>query len=343
MDKYKNKGLTGLCNLGNTCYINSALQAISNTYELNDIMDHKNIEKNLNNNSSAILFKEWNELRKLIWSQNCTIAPKGFLQAIQRVAKDKKQELFCGYEQNDLSEFLVFLLGCFHDGLKREVEIILKGEVKNLKDKIAKKCLESYKRLQEKEYSEIIDLFYGIQTNLIYKKGTDYKVIDEKSLLSVAAESFFIINLPVPIKRNITLYDCFDLFTETETLDDDNKWYNEKTKKKEDVHKKTLFWKLPRVLIIDLKRYSVSNKRQNYIDIPEFLDLSKYVIGYKSNENNYKLYAVCNHSGVSQGGHYTVNIKNANGKWYNYNDNNVNEIKSNIITPKAYCLFYRKL
>ena len=45
------------------------------------------------------------------------------------------------------------------------------------------------------------------------------------------------------------------------------------------------------------------------------------------------------------GGHYTAAAKNANGKWYLFNDTQVTEItdlERTIITPKAYCLFYRK-
>ena len=346
IEKYENKGLTGLVNLGNTCFLNSALQAISHSYELNELLDNSNIFNYMNkSSSSSVLLNEWNELRKLMWSQNCTISPKGFVKAVQRVAKEKGQDIFTGYEQNDLSEFIIFILGSFHDSLKREVDIVLKGEIKTFKDKIAVKCLESYKRLQEKEYSEIIDLFYGIQATLLYNKDVEYKDLDEKTVLSVAAESFFIINLPIPAKKkNINIYDCFDTFTEAELLDGENMWYNDKTKQKQAINKKTCFWKLPKLLIIDIKRYDMNNsKKQNNIDIPHIIELSKYVIGYKSGDNTYELYGVCNHSGVTHGGHYTANIKNANGKWYNYNDTSVNEIRPElVITAKAYCLFFRK-
>jgi len=37
-DKYSNRGLTGLANVGNTCYLNSCMQVLSHTYELNDFL-----------------------------------------------------------------------------------------------------------------------------------------------------------------------------------------------------------------------------------------------------------------------------------------------------------------
>ena len=39
--------------------------------------------------------------------------------------------------------------------------------------------------------------------------------------------------------------------------------------------------------------------------------------------------ATGNHMGNAQGGHYTANIKNSNGKWYNFNDTNITEIQEN--------------
>ncbi len=68
------------------------------------------------------------------------------------------------------------------------------------------------------------------------------------------------------------------------------------------------------------------------------------MIGYDSEKCIYDLYGICNHSGSVLGGHYTSFVKNANGKWYHFNDTIVTEVTNleNLITTKAYCFFYRK-
>jgi hypothetical protein len=153
-------------------------------------------------------------------------------------------------------------------------------------------------------------------------------------------------NLPIPKTKKLpSLYDCFDLYVEGEVLEGESSWYNEETKEKQDVIKKINFWSFPSILAIDLKRFNnKSVKNQILVDFPiDSLDLSKYVIGYKKESYIYDLYAICNHSGSSSGGHYTSFVKNANNKWYHFNDTTVTEMDlDKLISPKAYCLFYRK-
>jgi len=37
-EAYKDKGLSGLANMGNTCYVNACVQLLSHTYEFNDLL-----------------------------------------------------------------------------------------------------------------------------------------------------------------------------------------------------------------------------------------------------------------------------------------------------------------
>lgn len=336
-DKYKGMGLTGLANCGNTCFLNSTMQILSHTYELNDILNDENYKRHLNKCPHSILLLEWDKLRQLMWSENCTVAPNGFIQAVQKVAHHCKKELFTGFAQNDLPEFLMFISEAFHQSLYRGVEMNVIGDVQNNQDKVAVKCFEMVKTMYQKEYSELIKLFYGISVSEIRSK---MGVIH-----SVNPEPFNLISLPLPRIENATLLDCFDMYTTAESMDGDNSWYNEKTKEKEPVDIAVTFWMLPEILTIDLKRFNNMSKKNNQlIDFSlDDLDLSKYICGYNKESYVYELYGVCNHNGGTTGGHYTAYVKTVDKKWYHFNDTNVTLVNNTkeIVSSRAYCFFYR--
>jgi ubiquitin carboxyl-terminal hydrolase 8 len=335
-----NHGLTGLINLGNTCYMNSAIQCLSNTPELTHFFLSKEFQKNLDEDHKFInLINEWYRLIEAIWSDNCTIIPKTFDTTIKTYAKKYGlNQNFTNYGQNDVQEFLLFMIDNMHEVLSKKVTINISGVIQNEKDKCAYQAMKNWETHFKNSYSKIIEIFYG---QLI----TTIETPDNK-ILSKSFDPICFYTLPIPSPTNneqVTIYDCFDLFCSSELLTGDNQYYCDKKKEYFDAYKKTKIWKFSNIVIICLKRFN-NNMRKicKPIDFPTTLDLNKYCEGYET-ANYYDLYGICNHSGGTFGGHYYAYCKNKNGNWYNYNDSCVTNIsEEDIITSAAYCLFYRK-
>ena len=135
--------------------------------------------------------------------------------------------MFTGYAQNDLPEFLSFILECFHNSLQQKVEVEILGKRQNTTDDLAIKCYEMIKNIYEKEYSPLLDLFYGISVSNIRN--------NEGKILSSKPEIYMMLDVPLPNSdnnKNISLTDCFNLYCKEEVLDGDNMWLNEKTNEK---------------------------------------------------------------------------------------------------------------
>ena len=344
LSKYKDKGFTGLANLGNTCFLNSCLQILNHTYELNEILESTKCSQTMKPKlQDTTILKEWNNLRKVMWSGNGIVSPNKFVYSVQQIANAKNRDIFTGWAQNDITEFILFIIDCLHNSISRKINMNITGDIMNNTDKMAVVSYEMLKNVYSTEYSEIMEMFYGIYVSVIM-------TTNEKKTHVMRPEHFFMLNLQIinPDNREIkSLHDCFDLFVESEIMEGENAWFNEKTNKKENIKKKMFFWNFPKVLVITLKRFSPdgTQKLNNLIDFPlENFDLSKYVHGYNPASYVYDLYGVCNHSGGVNGGHYTAFVKNSSDQWIHYNDTHVDIVQNpkSIVTPMAYCLFYRK-
>jgi ubiquitin C-terminal hydrolase len=350
IESYKNRGYVGLCNLGNTCFLNSCVQILNHTYELVELMKSDKIGASgiMKDGTDSVILKEWFELCNLMWNCNepCSVSPKKFVFEVHHVARLKGRDLFTGWGQNDITEFLLFMVDCMHNSISRNIDVCIRGKPKHSTDKTAIQCYKMLKSVYEKEYSEIMDMFYGIYISEIVSLNNPKKIHSSKP------EHFFVLDIPIPTQepspsqKSITLYDCFNMFVSSEQMTGDNAWFNEKTGKKENVEKKISFWSFPKIIVIALKRFSHDgmHKINSLVDFPlEKLDLKDYVKGYNPEKYMYNLYGVCNHIGSVNGGHYTAFVRNANDEWIHYNDTNVQKInEKNVVSPMAYCLFYRQ-
>jgi ubiquitin C-terminal hydrolase len=350
-----NSKIVGIQNLGNTCFLNSCVQILMVVPEMMDVCKCY-IQKQKYNSSllETRIFNEWIRLiEEISATKQNQINPLGFVKEIHHLAKYKGRELFTGWAQNDMSEFLLFLFDCLHMCIRRPVKMNIDGKTVTTMDNLAMKCYTMLGEIYKKEYSEIMDTFYGIYVSEIFSSeleslaNPEHPPIDFPRV-SVKPEHYFILDLPIPKqRRQIQLQHCFDQFVEMETLyiTNGNGWYNETTQQHEDAYRRIVFWNFPKVLVLSLKRFDENGKKRDvFVNYPLCdLDLSKYVCGYNPNKYVYDLIGVCNHYGNTMGGHYTSFVKMQN-QWYHCNDSIIQMVanENDVITQNAYCLFYRK-
>ncbi|KAJ0565226.1 putative ubiquitinyl hydrolase 1 [Helianthus annuus] len=118
IDLQRDRGLAGLQNLGNTCFMNSALQCLLHTSPLVDyfLQDYSNeINKQNPLGMRGELAVAFGELLRKLWSSGRTaVAPRVFKGKLARFAPQ-----FSGYNQHDSQELLAFLLDGLHEDLNR--------------------------------------------------------------------------------------------------------------------------------------------------------------------------------------------------------------------------------
>ncbi|KAM6043488.1 ubiquitin carboxyl-terminal hydrolase 2 isoform 1-T3 [Chlamydotis macqueenii] len=333
------QGLTGLRNLGNTCFMNSILQCLSNTKELRDYCLQNQYLRDLNNNSRmrTALMSEFAKLIQLLWtsSPNDSVSPSEFKTQIQRYAPR-----FVGYNQQDAQEFLRFLL----DGLHSEVNRVLvrprasTDTLDHLPDD--EKSRQMWRRYQEREDSRIGDLFVGqLKSSL---------TCSECGYCSTAFDPFWDLSLPIPKKGygEVTLMDCLRLFTKEDVLDGDEKPTCCRCKARTRCTKKFSIQKFPKILVLHLKRFSEArirtSKLTTFVNFQlKDLDLREFA-SQSCNHAVYNLYAVSNHSGTTMGGHYTAYCKSPiSSEWHSFNDSRVTPMSSSHVrSSDAYLLFY---
>ncbi|KAI9474762.1 hypothetical protein BX667DRAFT_463197, partial [Coemansia mojavensis] len=336
----------GLNNLGNTCFMNSALQCLGHFSDLTQyfVSNVYRVELNRDNplGMKGAVASAYGRLVKAMWDiERGAYAPRMFKQTVAQWAPQ-----FRGYNQQDAPEFLAFLLDGMHEDLNRIIKkpYIEVPDANGRPDaEIADEQWDIYKRRND---SVVVDLFQGQYRSTL--------VCPECSHVSVTFDPFMYLTLPLPIQRQkwqqkqVTLEDCLTEFTRSEQLGEEDLWYCSKCQEHQQATKKFDLWRVPEILVVHLKRFQHSRAWRDKIDVfVDFpltgLDLTQHMCGPHGENLVYDLYSVCNHYGGMGGGHYTAYARNPeDDKWYNFDDSHVSPVSDpeSVKTAAAYMLFY---
>ena len=142
----------------------------------------------------------------------------------------------------------------------------------------------------------------------------------------------------------MTLDSCLEMFETESALSQTERWMCPHCKKPVCALKKMDIWSAPKILIIHLKRFFLTRKGYSKCDAkveyPDILDIAPY-LSHPAEKTKYKLYAVINHMGTMNGGHYISHCL-VNDKWIEFNDSHASECDFVAVHARsAYVLFYQ--
>jgi ubiquitin carboxyl-terminal hydrolase 8 len=337
----RSEGFPGLENLGNTCFMNAALQCIVNTQPLLDyfLIGLFESDMNLNKNPYGSAGSFSNALACLAvasWKQEgSSLVPKHLLDLVNKFAPCFQQGV-----QHDAHEFLSFLLDVLHEELNRADKTSNCPSIGHSKS-CENRAARSWRRHLKNNSSIIVDLFQGqlrSTTKCANCKGE-----------SVRFENFIQLSIPIAKGKKSSLVECLKDFSRAQIIPKESGWVCPRCQVKVQAFRKSEIWKLPPILILHLKRVHFDGKKfskiNEMVSYPlEGLDLSELAVGIQKDLPDYNLYGQINHKGSLEKGHFYSIVKNwRNNCWYSCDDSEVRPKNPKKIVGKyAYMLFYQK-
>uniref|UniRef100_A0A8C8DYR5 Ubiquitin carboxyl-terminal hydrolase n=1 Tax=Oryzias sinensis TaxID=183150 RepID=A0A8C8DYR5_9TELE len=293
----------GLQNMGNTCFLNSALQCLTYTPPLANHMLSREHSKTCQEPGFCMMCTMQNHIIQVFANSGNVIKPIGVLNELKRIAKH-----FRYGSQEDAHEFLRYTV-----------------------DAMQKSCLPGTKLDRQTQATTFIHQVFG-----------GYLRSRVKCLSCKAVSDTFdpFLDITLEIKMAPSVSKALEQFVKPEQLDGENAYKCTKCKKMVTASKRFTIHRSPNVLTLSLKRFAnfTGGKITKDVKYPESLDLRPFMSQSQGEPQNYGLYAVLVHSGFScHAGHYFCYIKASNGQWYQMNDSSVSvsDIRS-VLNQQAY-------
>lgn len=335
-------GLRGLVNLGNTCFMSCIIQALIHTPLLRDYFLADRHVCHFQDEPSMCLVCEMSKLFQEFYSgKKIPYIPYRLLQLVWTHA-----EHLSGYFQQDAHEFLIVALNILHMHCKGMIAVPSKNDhiCNCIIDQIFTGFLQSELVCAKcNNISNTIEPFWDLSLGLGTSPDLHYQNQEKADSLSDSSEPQ-------------SLFDCLERFTQPECVGgracESCGSYQSSTKQ-------MTLQKLPLVISFHFKRLLGVGKNRNFISFPECLDMTPFISSVRStgatemsetvhscishSDNKFYLFAVVNHAGDFDSGHYYTFVRQHKSKWFKCDDHLVTKASiQEVLSSEAYLLFYHK-
>ncbi|GAB5588363.1 Ubiquitin carboxyl-terminal hydrolase 3 [Umbelopsis nana] len=341
-------GIRGIQNLGNTCFMNSIIQALSNCSPVRDHCLQNSARRRNSDADSTSIAVEFSRIMKELWlatqppppssssiyrSSLVPISPLSLYDTVLKAITS-----FSPAEQQDAQEFFTYFLDRFYKTVPKKLPL-------------ANTVADDTTFSDSKQHPGGLDsLFRGLLLNKISCKNCGYTTRKE--------EPFFDLSLDLPDhvamyqrrtrsqqKLNVcSLMDCIKDFTKITELEE-----FECKKCKGKCTKQSFLMQLPQVLCLHIKRFGMlashrpkACKLTSHVSFPVD-DLVLEPIGAEE-QVSYDLSAAVVHRGNTlSSGHYLTYGRN-DGRWFRFDDNRATEVSRETLSDdQVYMLFYERV
>jgi len=337
--KYSN-GTIGLLNIGNTCYLNSALQNLKNIFPLTLYLlsNYSDFDRN------GFAFKYCELISNLINQDTYQyFQPREFFIKLNDVAP-----IFRFGQQNDSSFSILYILNLLEKETRKYLGPKMFKEFKmndSFIEEEKKKFNEFIQKLYQKRNSFIIDIFYGLQEDkyICKNKNCNYT--------NYSFQGISVLNLSIMTFNNTkidSLENAIEYYEYGQYHYNEEDFFCSKCKGNR-IITQSIIISLPKFLIINFKRIGENNYYNHKVEIPNDLKIKNKL---DNTDYEYELIGFIKHLGGADSGHNISICKNFfDNIWYQYNDSKVfschnsvyyNYYTNEIDTSNAFLFFYKK-
>jgi ubiquitin C-terminal hydrolase len=326
------KGVCGLFNLGNSCYMNAVIQVLRSIPDwyvyCNEHVKLVLNDEDINIKNKRIMEAYIDLVKGMENAVNGGCRPFAFRKLIGESVINTIYEQFATRMPCDSHEFMIYLLDNFHEALKTKCPIPMIGSSQG--------TLNWYKLL-ENDYSILNNFFTGLDKVTFTCERCNNKSIkwETYNMLKISPLNNFDISNIINAERVFTTVNDYECDKCKENGDG-----------KSTVKIENKFWRLPPILFLTVRRFD-DYGRKNYnkikydspLKLTTFFDTESDEI---SKNWSWEPISIIDHHGSHMGGHYTAQVKHNLKDWYLYDDESATEVSEPTFGSNTYIICLRK-